>query len=282
MRGIKSILTMIVLGLCAPACLHAEGPLPVIKGIRVFTLGDSFGVEISADKDLEYHCTKMPQLLKVVIDLPRTEPGRPDIVYKYKSALISDVRLEKKTINGGLVSRVSINLLEDADLTVRNEPSDGTKVTVLLRKHAPGSPGGPSASLPGEAGAPAAGKPSASVAPTPKVGSSPAPANSLPIQVTEVSCGPEGIDIKSGRTIGEFKTFILRDPGRLIIDIPGGRTTLGPIVLPANKFGVTKTRFGLSEGKLRVVFEAGTNPLPDYEVVKTGTGLRVVVRTKEH
>ena len=287
MRSVKFVLTLMVLGFWCPAWLHAEGALPVIKGVRVFRAGESVGVEISADKHFEYTCTKMPQLLKVVVDLPRTEPGGPDIVYRYKSALVSNIWLEKKTINDVVLTRVSVNLAEDADFTVSADTPDSKKVTVIFRKPPPVASAVTArpAAKPGSVGRerqPAAGKPSAPEAPVAKGALRPfAPLNDHPISVTGVYWGSDSIEIKSGGSIAEFKAFTLQQPGRLVIDIPGGQTTLGTLALPANRFGISKVRLALFGGKLRVVFDAGAKPFPGYDVVQTGAGLRVVLRAPD-
>jgi len=279
MAGLRCIVMAIVLGLSVPSWLHAEGALPTVKGIRVFRTGDGLGVEVSADKKLEFTCTKMPQLLKIVIDLPRTEPGRSDIIYKYKSTLISDVRLEKKTINDVLFTRISVNLIEDADFTARIDPLDASKMTVLLHQSAVVPARVVSAATPGGAGSerlPAVDKRAVPV--LPKDGLQPPGPGRQPISVTGVSCGPDSVEITSGGAVGAFKVFTLKGPERLIIDIPDATSTLHSLALPANRFGFSKARFGLYEGKLRVVLDAGAKPLPGYEVVKAATGLRVVLR----
>ncbi|HBG07012.1 MAG: hypothetical protein A2075_17030 [Geobacteraceae bacterium GWC2_58_44] len=303
------LMTVMALGLVsAPAWLQAEESLPVIKGIRVFRSGDDLGVEISADKKFEYKYTKMPQLLRVIIDLPGTETGRPDTVYKYKSAIISTVSLEKKTVNDVQVSRVSINLTEDADFSAPTDSADKTKLTFYLRKPAAGSTAGTAAAKPGSGpeGKPAAARPAApspasasAHAPTPTPASahasSPAPApvsatapksvlkpvvpvSNQPVTVTGVHCGADAIEIRSSGNISEFKAFTLQQPGRLVMDIQGARSTLSTIVIAANPFGVLKARIAPFEGKLRLVFDTGAKPFPRYEVVKTGTGLRIVSR----
>jgi hypothetical protein len=282
MGGMKWIVMAVLLVVYAPSWLRAEEPLSVVKGIRVFRSGDGLGVEISADKDVTFTCTKMPQLLKIIVDLPRTDPGRPDIVYKYKSALISDVRLEKKTINNVPVTRVSVNLAEDADFTAQVDPSDSRKMTLLLHKSAPVPSAAASLGPRGKAVSDqqaASGKLAAPAATLAKDAvKNPGTGNHLAIQVTGVSCGRDGIEIKSGAAIAQFKAFTLKDPGRLIIDIPGAQSALRSLALPANRFGFSQARFGLFEGKLRVVFDAGAKPLPGYEVVPAATGLRVVRR----
>ncbi|MBC8017611.1 MAG: AMIN domain-containing protein [Verrucomicrobia bacterium] len=296
------LMTVMVLGLvCAPAWLQAEESLPVIKGIRVFRSGDKLGVEISADKTFEYSCSKMPELLRVVIDLPLTEPVRPDTVYKYKSALISSIRVQKKSINDVMITRISVNLTEDADFTVRADASDTTKLTLFLRKPAPGSTAGTAAAMPENGGArqSSAGKPTDPAAPVvtaaPAVAVTavavtavavtaansvvkPLPGPNEPIAVTGVTCGANSIEIKSSGNISEFKAFTLQQPGRLVIDVPGAQSTLRSLAIPANACGVLSARIGVFEGKLRMVFDTGTKPFPAYDVLKTGKGLRIVLR----
>ena len=282
MGSMKFILmTVMVLGLvCAPARLQAEESLPVIKGLRVFRSGDNLGVEISADKTFEYSCSKMPQLLRVVIDLPRTEPVRPDAVYRYKSALISSIRVERKSINDVMITRVSVNLTEDADFTAQTNASDNKKLTVYLRKPALASTAGSAAMPENGAERQSAGRePAAPAAPAPTFGLQPAvPGKNEPIAVTGVSYGTNSIEFTSSGDIIGFKAFTLQQPGRLVIDIPGAQSTLRSLAIPANRYGLLKGRIGIFEGKLRIVLDAGAKPFPAYEVLKTGTGLRIVLR----
>ena len=287
MNNVKIVLVLMALGVCAPSWLHAAEPLPLIKGIRVFRTADNLGVEINADKNFEYTCTKMPQLRKVVIDMPRTEFSGTDTVYKYKSSIISHIWLEKKTINDVLITRVSVHLTEDADFVTRRDPLDGRKMTVYLSKSAVPA-GDATAVKPGNGkpgSEPAAAKLSAPVtaaakaAPKLAVGS-PGPLSGAPISITGIHCSPDSIEITAGGDIGAFKAFPLRQPGRLVIDVPGAQTSLRPIALPANIFGAAKARFGLSEGGVRIVLDAGGLDFPDCEVVKTTAGLRVVMRAR--
>lgn len=294
MGRMKSIFTTVIMlaSLCAPALLRAEEPLPVVKGIRVFVTGDNLGVEITADKNFEYTCTKMPHLLRVVVDLPLSEPGRPDTVYKYKSALISTIELQKKEINNVTITRFSINLTEDADFTAQQDASDKTKLRLMFRKLTPDSTAGTTAAKPPAPGAqvqPAAEKPAALAAAAPKPVSTPVstpvgkrvskPALSginQPVTITAVDCSADAIEIRSNGNIGDFDAFTLEQPGRLVIDISGAQSTLRSIGMPANPLGVSKARVALFEGKLRVVLDAGAKPFPRYDVQKTATGLRIV------
>lgn len=138
MGRIKFVLTAMLMGIvCAPPSVQAAGTVAVLKEIRVIKSGDTLGIEISADKDLEYTCYKLPEFYRIVVDLPRTEPGRPDTAFKVKSTMISTIKIQKKRINDVPTTRVSVYLDEDADYTVKVDPADKRKLTVYFSKAAP-------------------------------------------------------------------------------------------------------------------------------------------------
>jgi len=280
MNTMKFILAALLLFLAAAAWSSAAQPVPTVKGIRVYGSGDDFGVEITADRDLVYSCTKIPPLLRIVIDLPLTEPGRPDTDYRVDSAMISTIRLEKKSINDDLVTRIAVNLTEDADYAARLDPVDRKKLTLTLRRNRAASTASPAAapqrrdpalSPAKQAPAPLPASPSPGVQPV-------ATTAARPVTVNGVTFAADSIDIHSGSSIGEFRAFTLHDPERLVIDIPAARSSVSSIAVPANRFGVAAARIGNFEGKLRLVFDAGRQPLPGYSIEKTGAGLRVTLK----
>lgn len=141
----KIVLTMLMALalLAAPAGLRAEEALPVVNGIKVIRTADNdIAVEISTDKKAAYTSYKMRDLLRVVVDFPESEPGKPETVQRYKSIIISSIWLEKRNINGVPISRVSINLTGDADYRVQGDASDSTKVRLVFTRPAPGSRAG--------------------------------------------------------------------------------------------------------------------------------------------
>jgi len=273
---------LLLLLAAATAWSSALQPAPTVKGIRVYGSGDDFGVEITADRDLVYSCTKIPPLLRVVIDLPLTEPGRPDTDYRVDSAMISTIRLEKKSINDDLVTRIAVNLIEDADYAARLDPLDRKKLTLTLHRNRPASPTAASAAAPerrGTAPPTQAMQPPSPPTASPSPGVPPVAATAArPVTVNGVSFAADSIDIQTGSSVGEFRAFTLHEPERLVIDIPAARSSLSAIAVPANRFGVAAARIGTFEGKLRLVFDAGRTPLPGYSIEKTGSGLRVTLK----
>jgi hypothetical protein len=279
MGMLKFILAVLVTGfICAPAASRAEVP-PVVTGIRVVADGDKLGVEISADKNLVYNCYKMPQLRKVIIDLPLTEPGRPDTLFRVNTRMIATIKLQKKTINDVMVTRLAVNLTEDADFTIAADPSNKKKITVFFHRPAPvlsvgvtPPPESVAPARPSEREAPAAPEP-----PAPKVQVKPDVQASGPaVTVSGVIVRADALEIQADGRISEFKAFILHDPERLVVDIPAATSKVRSIPVPANRLGIVRARLGIFEGRLRLVFEAGRQPIPHYSVVSTDTGLKVV------
>lgn len=257
-----------------PSRSFAEMPVPVLKGIRVFPAGESFGVEITTDKDLVYTCTKIPPLRKIIIDLPNTEPGRPDAEYKVDSAMIADIRFARIFINDVLITRILINLKEDADYSASLDPSDRKMLTVMLHKAAAVAA---TAAGPAEVTRSSTNLPQAEVS-RPEV----KPLNAeppSPVTVSAVSFTTDAIDIQANSGVAEFKAFTLLEPGRLVIDIPAARGSIKAITVPANGFGIVTARIGIFEGKLRLVFATGRQPFPGYSLEKQGRGLRVRLQT---
>jgi hypothetical protein len=309
MQRLRLLLAALMVGLLGASACGAAETAPLFKGVKVIKYGEDLGVEISTDRDIVYSCSEMPQLLRVVIDLPGTDPGRPDALYKVQSSLISTIRLQKKSINDVTVTRISVNLAEDADFTARVDAADKTKLTVLLRKAARVSAPAPAlaarsavspasslssslstSSSPSTSSTPssAAGqkrdqqsplrRPVAAVAPFAKPVIKPVvPGTVQPVTVSAVRFGADAIEIQTAGLVPSFKAFTLGDPGRLVIDRPAAKTSLDSITVPANRFGVVAARIGSAEGKLRLVFVAGQKPFPGYRVEKTETGLHVVI-----
>lgn len=276
MKSLKIVLAILMmLAVAAPAArVHAQEGAPVLTAVKVYKSVDgNIVVEISGDKSFEYSSYKMPQLQRIVVDLPGSEPAKPDTVQRYKSIIVTNIRVEKKEINSVPVSRVVINLAEDADFESQRDPSDSTKLRVVLRKAAPGTRTAAAAPPASSAKPEALATRPAADPPRPSVGDS-----TGTVAVTGVKGGADSIEILAGSGIAQFKAFTLQQPGRLVIDISGARSELHSLALPANKFGVTKARLGIFEGKLRIVLDSEKDPFPPFDVVKTAVGLRILPR----
>ncbi|WP_243373321.1 AMIN domain-containing protein [Geotalea sp. SG265] len=162
---------------CGNTCLAAANP--VLSEVRISVPGSNAQhVEIIADSPLTYTYYRMPDLLKVVIDLALTDPGQIDPVIT-GSGLISKISVERKeAANTFSLTRIVIDLVTDADYAVHADAGSRSRLLVTLKpKKASAAVTGiredgekPPASLPE-----AAEKPAAALTTAPVAVSAPAP-----------------------------------------------------------------------------------------------------------
>ena len=276
---ISVIIVMLFLA-SVPGGSQAEGGTPTITGVRVIKGADGLGVELSADRNLVYNCYRMPKAHKVVMDFPGTAPGRPDTLYRVNAEMIDTLTLVKATVNDVMITRVTVNLTEDADFRIEAGRASGKAVTIHFSHPAPAGPT-PAASLETE-------RDRATSASVQKPGKLPEPVIPVPVtparsrdvadvNVSSIDISLDAIIVKAGNAIKGFTSFTLSGPDRLVIDIPSVTCTLGAIDVPSNRFGIVRARAGMFDGKLRLVFEAGKKRLKKLSVVPTERGLKVVL-----
>lgn len=98
--------------------------------------------------------------------------------------------------------------------------------------------------------------------------------------VGTVVIGPNGVEIISDLGIETYKVFKLSAPTRLVIDIccatssSNGKT----LKFAVNRMGVSRVRVGTHPGKLRVVIDSPLADFPDYRIVKTERGLKLLLK----
>jgi hypothetical protein len=281
-----SAVVMVLMFISVPAWSLATGGTPTITGIRVVKADDGLGVELRADRDLAYTCYEMLQLRKVVIDFPGTASGRPDTLYRVHSKMIDTIKVVQKSVNDVMLTRVAINLTEDADFRVDADSSNKKIVTVYFHKPAhaaaPASTADAATETPGgqptvESGA---GLKNLPVPVIPDTVPHSRPGEMLPhesLTVSSIDFSLDAIVVRAGSAINDFSSFTLNGPDRLVIDIPSAKSAIGAIAVPGNRFGVVRARAGIFNGKLRLVFEAGNKRLKKMAVVKTERGLKVVL-----
>ena len=260
------------------AALAATG---TIKEIKTGTAA-SPRVEIVTDQPpTEITCYTMPQLRRAVVDLYGIEPGQAAPATPSDTSLIRRITVQRKTINERVLSRVIIELAKDADVSITPQTLDRNRIFVALKpvQVATTPPSAPKT----DSKAPAA-KPAQMPQPAPTAKAQTKP----PLQpvvpdlgpspiVSAVKAGRDGIDILAQTSIERFTTFTLTNPGRLVIDIAKGATTMPASEVTLNRFGVQKLRIGKHPDKLRLVLDTSTKEFPSHSIQKTGTGMKIIM-----
>lgn len=94
--------------------------------------------------------------------------------------------------------------------------------------------------------------------------------------VKEINVIADGFEIVTDGTVAGYKTFALRKPPRLVIDVVGAKSVMaGKIRLRG--FGIKGARIGAYHGKLRIVLD-GLREISPYRIEKTERGLKIIMR----
>lgn len=326
MRFITLLRSMVFLFLFCTTVprVQAETNMVTLKQVRLVETG--LEVHIAADKPLTYTYYRMPELLKVVLDLALVEPGQvPPVITG--SGLISKITVEKKDITTFSLTRVLITLDADADFAVLPDAADRSKLIISFRPRKQATAAvtlshpKPAASTVTSIAAPVSsavpvifpaatpagtpGSPAVSAAPDRIPVQKPAlPVKSVqdskPVSVSLLSAskpalqpvaphsnGLRGINsikiinntlaIRATSPIEDYRAFTLKNPGRLVIDIP---LTKGPMAVkefPLHSLGIAKARLGNYPDKIRVVFDTRGDQFPPYRIDSSANGLNIVL-----
>ncbi len=98
----------------------------------------------------------------------------------------------------------------------------------------------------------------------------------------EVRGGEDQAEIRFTRKggKGEFHSFEMKNPHRLVIDLPGTLLKTEKQKYPVEKGGIAQVRLGSSKGGARLVFDViKKGALPSYQISEEGDQLVVTVKT---
>ena len=96
--------------------------------------------------------------------------------------------------------------------------------------------------------------------------------------LTAINVVPDGVEIVVPGGVDTFNSFRLTRPLRLVLDIPGAKSSLAAKSVAVKSFGIDKARVGLSPDKVRIVFDSAQNTLLAYRIDKSENGLKVLLK----
>lgn len=102
-----------------------------------------------------------------------------------------------------------------------------------------------------------------------------APARHSALSIKNIVTGASYIEILANQPVTNYKVLKLSGPDRLVIDIASEKINQKPKTVAINKFGITKTRIGLSPKYIRIVIDSGKASFPAHTVTNTENGLRI-------
>ena len=95
--------------------------------------------------------------------------------------------------------------------------------------------------------------------------------------VKDIKTGASYIDIVTGSSLEDFKSFKLLSPGRLVVDLPHAKSALAAKSISINRLGISKVRIGTDSDTVRIVLDVEKSPFPAYDVKPFQNGLRISV-----
>lgn len=287
----------------------------VIQSIKVAGDADRQRVEIVSSQPVTYTSYKSSDPLKVVLDISQAELGTVSNPIEVNSPQIKQILVADHSLSGGKLCRVEVLLAKDADYAVAADPANGSKLVINLLPVPKSGAAEAAAPLPttaehvapsaddaatvkeavpaaveqtaAAAAEPATEKPvvkeeqgAASVAPVTSASEPPKEpehqaAGVAGKQLTSITDTKTGIDVAVAGGMTEYKSFRLNKPDRLVIDMPGVKSGISEKAVSLNGPFVKTARIGIYADKIRVVFDAAHDELPEYKITPTDAGLQV-------
>ncbi len=275
---------------------------PSIKAVKVSE--DGSRLEISLNQPVTYTFYKINEPLKAVIDFAQVEFTEIERVLEVNKGIISKYELTKQNFGSGNLARLEIYLKSDGEFTVIPDVNDKTKLMVSFTAKAaaeevPVVVAAVPVSAISAASEPIELKPVTLAEPEPAVKLEPVPKVEMkelvPAPVTPVvdakdaindsvynklisiSVGNDGVDIIVDGKLSNYNAFKLTKPERLVVDLFGIKSNLSSNVAQINSFGINQARVGLTQDKLRIVFDSSAGDIPPYHLEKTDKGLKIVL-----
>ena len=243
--------------------LAEEGATPgepsIVKGIEVTKQEKDSIVTIKASKPLTYTVVKLKKPLKIVVDIPDFTADTSIELVKVNNGVINEIINKEIDKGGRKFCRIEIGLNKDADYEVSTKLSD-----LIIRIARPAD------LVVKNEGAIENVKSRKDEVSSGKV-------KEQKIVDLEIAKDLDGMTVISDDVIGKYNAFIIENPYRLVIDIPGVKHLLPKNVFSFDSSYLTKLKIGQHPGKVRLAVYF-RDRLPSYKIEKDGNNLLVAWR----
>lgn len=316
MKGERMQSRTLFLALCLGSLLavNAEGSKPLLKPIPPTTLqavtltdlrqdkaGEAPRFAIVADAPITYEAYPMPQVYRFVVDLQRVSQGSVEGLSTTDGSSVKRVDFQQKELNSLPITRVIFHL--SREMTGQVVAADGGKRLLVdfslparpVSSAAPEKKPAPAAS-PTEKKAMPAQRPLSPLVPAAKSAgplpqtreiiaaplkqkADPAKSQVSAHALTGIRITKKGIHLQMTGAPAPYKYFVLRKPGRLVIDLPALQSSL-PSNQTVNRFRIARVRVGQDPQRTRLVFDALQEEFPHYTLQKKPDGLMILLQGK--
>lgn len=281
-----------------------EAKLASIESISVDGEGDGTELVIKLSAPATYTSYKTTAPLRLVVDLSQVTQGDITAPLVVNKGNFKTVTVSRYDTDAGVLTRVDIELVKDAEAVISSAPNQKGELRVSFPT--------PPAQINTAA---VVTSPTAELVAPETVKEGVIPVNEVPVVAESVpsdtantahtSAALSGNEVEAKKVttpevgqarlltgifaknnlielsveggVGEFKTFRLSKPERLVIDLFDVNSGLPSRIVPINAAGVASARLGLYPDKVRVVFDAVNGTFPEANVSKSEKGISVAL-----
>ncbi len=267
--GIAALLVLLQ-GCASRAPRGQEGDLIPISAIQPRPADDKMELVIQGDQPLlQYTSFQLTEPLRLVVDITDANVGK----FKERIPVNQGAVVDVSPSQMDNIARLEIGLTQPVDTRVYQLAG---KVIVEVGKGAEIAKTEPTPT-PAPTPPPAA-PPVPETAPAPEEPAAPALGAATVVSAVKATAGKDGVSVMiKGNGSMKPNSFMLEGK-RLVIDIPGARSTVRPSVIPVRKGGIDKIRVGqhaAPEKKVRIVLDL-TKPM-EYNAVPKGNTVTVAM-----
>jgi type IV pilus assembly protein PilQ len=144
-RIVCHAMTLIVLLMSSAGCVKrmsaarsGQSDASGLATLRSVTVSDDASrIELTSDKPFTYTSYKAGEPAKIIVDISQTRPGKVANPVEVNRGNVRRIELVRQSVGGGVLTRLEISLLKDADFSVATDPADRTHLVISLTSPEP-------------------------------------------------------------------------------------------------------------------------------------------------
>lgn len=219
---------------------------------------------------------------RLVVDFSQAIPAESLANLNFAKGAVKNVTLKRFDTDAGVLTRLEIFLSQDIEPVITPSTGKASELRISFPGYKPAVVEAPTKEEPSKAEVPqkAAQVEPASSTEQQKAESSKDATPAAPIinnltVISDVRVRDGIVEIISNSPIGEYKTFRLNKPERVVIDLLNAKVSMTNKLIQLNVSGVSTARVGSYPEKVRVVFDSINGVLPEATFTKSDAGLAV-------
>lgn len=266
---------------CADVTQSSSAPT-VIQSVQEQGEGVTTELVVVTTEPATYTSYKTSSPHRLVVDFSHAIPAEALSNLYFNKGAVKNVTLRRFDTDAGVLTRMEIFLSQDLEPVITPTVGKAGELKISFPGYKPVAvetvP--KEASLNGEVPLKTAQTEPASTTEQQIVGSAKelapdAPSISNVPVISNVLARGDVIEILSNNPIGEYKSFRLNKPERVVVDLQNAKVSMANKLVQLNVSGVSTARIGSYPDKVRVVFDSISGDLPEAAFNKTDTGLAV-------